>query len=102
MRSMQWRFGARLAYPSRHSTIALAFFASLILGNTPAGTVRAEGAELSATQRVLRPGDHGVGRRVTVPAWRDIEGREGRFSPPSKGLVVAMTSSTCPLSRKVG
>ncbi len=58
------------------------------------------GAELDATPRILRPGDHGVGQRVVLPAWRDVEGRDGRFSSPSKGIVVAMTSSTCPLSRK--
>jgi thiol-disulfide isomerase/thioredoxin len=75
-------------------------FAMVAAGAALVGMGRVDGAELVATPRVLRPGDHGVGRRVTVPAWRDLEGREGRFSPPAKGLVVAMTSSTCPLSRK--
>lgn len=61
---------------------------------------RGDAAEVATTPRILRPGDHGVGRRVTLPAWRTIEGDEGRFGPPAKGIVVAMTSSTCPLSRK--
>ncbi|MFM7071791.1 MAG: redoxin [Planctomycetota bacterium] len=59
-----------------------------------------DAADLAATPKILRPGDHGVGRRVVLPAWRDLEGDEGRFGPPAKGIVVAMTSSTCPLSRK--
>ena len=52
---------------------------------------------------MLKPGDHGVGRRVGPLAWTDVEGRSGRWETgdePQRFLVVAMTSTSCPLSRK--
>lgn len=106
------------------STIAMAAVqASLLLGWSAGGYVgwgaasggkRAFAAELSTTPRLVRAGDHGVGRRVVLPNWRDLEQRAGRWplppaqtaasaatpEVPPRGLVVVMTSSVCPLSRK--
>ncbi|MFO0906093.1 MAG: redoxin [Pirellulales bacterium] len=65
--------------------------------------------------RILKPGDHGVGRRVGPLAWTDLDGKRHAWSAGAgvtgagvtgagatepRWLVVAMTSSTCPLSRK--
>ena len=63
------------------------------------------GNSLREAPRVLKPGDHGVGRHVGRVEWTDLDGKNQRWDandrPDSdKLLVVAMTSSTCPLSRR--
>lgn len=58
--------------------------------------------ELQQKAAVLRPADHGVGRFVPDTRFRDLSGTErslAEFSG-SKATVVAMTSTSCPLSRK--
>jgi mono/diheme cytochrome c family protein len=52
--------------------------------------------------RPLRPGDHGVGTLVEDVMIKSISGAENRLSSIARGkwVVFAMTSTTCPLSRK--
>jgi mono/diheme cytochrome c family protein/thiol-disulfide isomerase/thioredoxin len=50
----------------------------------------------------VRPGDHGIGRRVGDVAFTDVEGGSRSLAQVAAGriTVVAMTSTSCPLSRK--
>ena len=51
----------------------------------------------------LRPGDHGVGRIVPARTFTDLDGRRHEVagaSTPCRFTVFAMTSTSCPLSRK--
>jgi thiol-disulfide isomerase/thioredoxin len=50
----------------------------------------------------LKPADHGVGRLVADVAFKDIAGGSQKLSSLTKQqtLVVAMTSTSCPLSKK--
>ncbi|MFM8334374.1 MAG: redoxin family protein, partial [Opitutaceae bacterium] len=52
--------------------------------------------------RVLKPGDVGVGRRVSDLAFTDLEKRAGRLSEfvGAKALVIAFSGTGCPLARK--
>lgn len=51
---------------------------------------------------LLRPADHGVGRYVADIFFTDIKGQKSSFSAhkDSRFVVIAMTSTSCPLSRK--
>lgn len=52
--------------------------------------------------RPLRPGDHGVGRRVGGLAFEDLAGKPHDLATIGAGriVVLAMTSTSCPISRK--
>ena len=52
--------------------------------------------------RPLKPGDHGVGRLTPDISFTDLAGKKHQLSSFSKrrAVVVAMTSSSCPLSKK--
>ncbi len=52
--------------------------------------------------QVLRPGDHGVGRYVEDEQFKDVLGGVHRLSDwkDRKAAIVAMTSTSCPLSKK--
>lgn len=56
----------------------------------------------SRTARILKPAEHGVGRFIADLEFTDLQGRMLRLSDyrSAKVLVVAMTSTSCPLSRK--
>lgn len=59
-------------------------------------------ADLRQRAKLLRPSEHGVGRLVADITYSDLEGRQrslGEFRN-RKLVVVAMTSTSCPLSRK--
>ena len=73
---------------------------------TPKGTETATATSGSADPRqrakLLRPSEHGVGRLVADTTYSDLEGKQrslGEFKD-RKLVVVAMTSTSCPLSRK--
>ena len=53
--------------------------------------------------RVLKPGDHGVGRLVADAAFTDIAGKTRRLSDfrGSTALVIVLTSTSCPLKQEV-
>lgn len=58
--------------------------------------------DLRQRAKLLRPGDHGVGRLVADISFMDLEGQQrslGEFRN-RKLVVVAMTSTSCPLSKK--
>jgi thiol-disulfide isomerase/thioredoxin len=61
-------------------------------------------AELAVREgpKPLRPGDHGIGRRPGDVAFTDLAGTPQSLSKVADGrvTVVAMTSTSCPLSRK--
>ena len=51
---------------------------------------------------IQKPGDLGVGRLIPDAAFNDLSGQGRRLSAykVSKGLVLALTSSTCPVSKR--
>jgi mono/diheme cytochrome c family protein len=51
---------------------------------------------------IQKPGDLGVGRLIPDAAFNDLSGQGHRLSAykASKGLVLALTSSTCPVSKR--
>lgn len=59
-------------------------------------------ASLRQGPQPLRPGDRGVGRRVADTAFRDLAGTTHRLSlfARHRAIVVAITSTSCPLSKK--
>ena len=63
---------------------------------------RAEHAGLKQRATLLRPADHGVGRYVADISFTDIKGQHCSLSSykDSRLIVLAMTSTSCPLSRK--
>ena len=69
---------------------------------TEATTSTAGSGELRQRAKVLRPNDHGVGRLVADITFADLEGKQRSLAEfKSRKLVVfAMTSTSCPLSRK--
>ncbi len=50
----------------------------------------------------VRPGDHGVGRLVPDASFTDVAGKTHKLSEFTKqrAIVVAMTSTSCPISKK--
>ncbi len=59
-------------------------------------------SELRQRAKLLRPADHGVGRYVGDVAFSDLDGKQRSLSgfKDRKFVVVAMTSTSCPLSKK--
>ncbi|MCI0360035.1 MAG: redoxin family protein [Planctomycetaceae bacterium] len=62
----------------------------------------APAASLRQGPQPLRPGDHGVGRRVADASFTDLAGETQQLSrfARERAIVVAMTSTSCPLSQK--
>lgn len=62
----------------------------------------AEQSPDSRSARLLKPAEHGVGQFIADLEFQDLQGRMLRLSDfrQSKALVIAMTSTSCPLSRK--
>jgi len=56
----------------------------------------------SKTARLLKPAEHGVGQFIEDLEFQDLQGRMLRLSDfrQAKALVIAMTSTSCPLSRR--
>src|SRR5262249_22124395 len=52
--------------------------------------------------KVLKPGEHGVGKLAPDIAFTDINGKPGKLSDfkDKKALVIAVTSTSCPKSLK--
>jgi hypothetical protein len=50
----------------------------------------------------VRPGDHGIGRRVAYTTFTDLAGTTRSLATIADGriTVIAMTSTSCPLSKK--
>lgn len=59
-------------------------------------------AKTTSGPELLNPGEVGVGRRIEDLAFVDLAGAERQLGEclGPKGLVVAMTSATCPLSKR--
>ena len=63
----------------------------------------AEVKKVTSGPEVLKPGDVGVGRLVPDVAFTDLAGRTQRLGEVARGhnaVVVAMTSATCPVSKR--
>ncbi len=67
----------------------------------PRGPTPAE-APVRQGPRPVRPGDHGVGRLVSDLAFTDLAGKSHKLSElaEQRVTVLAMTSTSCPLSKK--
>eukprot|EP01035_Chromulina_nebulosa_P044800 gene44800-60673_t len=68
-------------------------------------SVSASGQTASSPRQgpqILRPAEHGIGRLIADVAFTDLDGRPGRLSDfrSSRLLVVAFTSTTCPVTKK--
>lgn len=77
----------------------------IVLTVVPVLAVQLQAAEQpidSKTARLLKPAEHGVGQFIADLEFQDLQGRMLRLSDyrQSKALVIAMTSTSCPLSRK--
>ncbi|MDF1862214.1 MAG: redoxin domain-containing protein [Verrucomicrobiales bacterium] len=79
-------------------------FGDRILPTVPEIPVtREEVAEITSGPEILKPGQVGIGRRISDVEFTDIEGKAHRISEVKKykGLVIAMTSATCPVSKRL-
>lgn len=58
--------------------------------------------KVTSGPEILKPGDVGIGRMIPGVSFADLAGKQHRLSDlkRAKGLVVAMTSATCPLSKR--
>lgn len=76
--------------------------AGLAADPQPGAEAKRSAADRAESPQPLKPGDVGVGRRCGPLAWVDLEGRAGAWpaSGEARWLVVGMTSTSCPLSRK--
>jgi thiol-disulfide isomerase/thioredoxin len=68
----------------------------------PAHALESKGDPIKQAARVILPAEVGVGRFVVDAAFTDLAGNDGRLSDfkSKKLLVVAFTSTTCPLCKK--
>jgi thiol-disulfide isomerase/thioredoxin len=81
-------------------------------GSTPAAAATPFNAELAKPApaeppvregpKPVRPGDHGIGRRVGDVTFTDLAGTPHTLAAIAKGrlVVFALTSTSCPISRK--
>lgn len=83
-------------------TVALSFAAGLAAAAGPS----AGGTDESVREgpRVLKAGEHGVGRLVPDVAFLDVDGKPGRLAEARgrRVTVVCMTGAGCPLAKKYG
>ena len=88
------------------SSIAIALAAA---GRLPSGESQAApvapspvtvAADTKWAPRVLKPAEHGVGRRVALPEGRSLSGTALPSASPGEYVVFALSSTTCPLSKK--
>ena len=58
--------------------------------------------DLRQRAKILRPADHGIGRYIADASFLEIDGKQHSLSEfnDRKLVVVAMTSTSCPLSKK--
>jgi len=87
----------------RFRCVDLILLVALVTGIAPGFRLMA--AEQSAetkSARLLKPAEHGVGQFVADLEFQDLRGRSLRLSDyrETRALVIAMTSTSCPLSRK--
>lgn len=76
--------------------------AEAVPNGTETATAMSDSTDLRQRAKLLRPVDHGVGRLVADATFVDLEGKQRSLAEfkNSKLVVVAMTSTSCPLSRK--
>jgi hypothetical protein len=58
--------------------------------------------KITSGPELLKPGEAGIGRMVPNANYSTLDGRSGRLSDfkGRRGLVILMTSATCPVSRR--
>ncbi len=73
---------------------------SRLLGKDPKPGTKLE--PVRQAPKIVKPGEHGVGRQSPDIAFKDINSKAGKLSDfkDKKALVVAFTSTSCPLSKK--
>ena len=86
---------------SRQALLMIGVVAIAACG-VPLATPAAAQAPVREGPRPVRPGDHGIGRRVGEVPFTGLDGIEHDLSRFAAGrtVVVAMTSTSCPLSKK--
>ncbi|MEM7013770.1 MAG: redoxin domain-containing protein [Verrucomicrobiota bacterium] len=59
--------------------------------------------KITSGPEILKPGDVGIGRMMPEAVFEDIDGGTHRLSDVKdhKGVVIAMTSATCPVSKRL-
>ncbi len=64
---------------------------------------KADVAKITSGPEILKPGEVGIGRMIPDVEFTDIDGKAHRLSDVKnhKGFVIAMTSATCPVSRRL-
>jgi len=69
---------------------------------TPAPASAEDATEIRQGPKRIKPGDHGVGRRVADLPFRDLAGNRHKLSDFAnrKAVVVALTGTGCPLCQK--
>ncbi len=72
------------------------------LPTTPASTAPAVAQPVTSGPRILKGGDVGVGRMIEELNFVDLQGAPRKLSEVAgkNGLVIAMTSATCPVSKR--
>ena len=93
---------------TRDEVLAVAAQIKQAIGKNPdliAPTAPAEPVKpVAIGPKLLKGGDVGVGRQVPDSTFTDLEGKTRQLSELArdKGLVVAFTSTTCPVSKRYG
>ncbi|MDF1756558.1 MAG: redoxin domain-containing protein [Verrucomicrobiales bacterium] len=74
------------------------------MGSIPENQVtKEEFVKITSGPEILKPGDVGIGRMIADTEYLDLNGNRHRISDAKnhKGLVIAMTSATCPVSKRL-
>ncbi len=63
---------------------------------------RSEVEAVTSGPEILKPGDVGIGRMIEDLSFTDLDGVQRKLSEMAgdKGIVIAMTSATCPVSKR--
>lgn len=89
----------------KHASHRLRFVGRSILGLLVVAcstTVAPQETPVREGPRPVRPGDHGIGRYIADVAFADLDGTPQSLTTIADGRIVvfAMTSTSCPISRK--
>ncbi len=86
------------------SLIAMVVLPGVVRRNfaAPATDDKTPEAAVRQAPKVLKPGDHGVGRQTGDASFKDLSGRTHQLSALCREriVVVAATGTSCPLSKK--
>ena len=83
--------------------VSMSAVIALGIGLTAIGQERASSPARQGP-KLLNPGEHGIGGMVADFEFKDLSGKPHRLKDfaNQKAIVIAMTSTSCPLSKKYG